>query len=166
VRSIAIYVEGGGDTVQQKAELRTGFDELLKSQKNAARARRLGWKLVPSGGRGQTYNAFINALQHADQDALVVLLVDSEAPLPPEIDGEDQQNSLDRRKHLTERDSWELKKTPPQQIHLMVQCMEAWIVSDPETLAAYYGKNFQKNCLPVRANLEDEPKVAIYDKLQ
>ena len=34
---IAIYVEGGGDTAQQKAELRNGFDELLNSQKQAAR---------------------------------------------------------------------------------------------------------------------------------
>ena len=39
---IAIYLEGGGDTAQQKAELRTGMDALLEPQKRAARVKGLG----------------------------------------------------------------------------------------------------------------------------
>jgi hypothetical protein len=37
--SIALYVEGGGDSGAGRAALRQGFDELLAPQKNAARAR-------------------------------------------------------------------------------------------------------------------------------
>jgi hypothetical protein len=74
VKQIAVYVEGGGDTAQQKAELRIGFDALLQVQKQAARAKSLRWKLVPSGGRDQAYRAFRNAIDHADDETLVVLL--------------------------------------------------------------------------------------------
>jgi len=49
--------EGGGDTAQQKAELRTGLDQLLDAQKKEARAKRLRWKLVPSGGRDSSFTA-------------------------------------------------------------------------------------------------------------
>lgn len=52
-----------------------------------------------------------------------------------------------------------------QRIHLMVQCMEAWIVADPEALASFYGQYFKANALPVRQNLEEEPKQDLYDKL-
>lgn len=50
-------------------------------------------------------------------------------------------------------------------IHLMVQCMEAWIVADPEALAAFYDQYFKANALPARQNLEEEPKQDLYDKL-
>ena len=51
---IAIYIEGGGDSSSGKAQLRMGFDALLHPQKNAARARKMGWKLVLCGGRNAT----------------------------------------------------------------------------------------------------------------
>jgi len=37
---IAIYAEGGGDTAQQKADLRRGFDGLLKNVKLKAQEKR------------------------------------------------------------------------------------------------------------------------------
>lgn len=61
MKGIAIYVEGGGDSAQQKAELRQGLDALLHEQKQAARDKRLGWKTIPGGGRQQTFDAFRNA---------------------------------------------------------------------------------------------------------
>ena len=59
MKEIAIYFEGGGDTAQQKVELRTGLGRLLDAQKTAAR-QGLGWKLIPSGGRQRAYDALIN----------------------------------------------------------------------------------------------------------
>lgn len=164
MKDIAIYVEGGGDTVQQKAELRTGLDALLGSQKASARAKRLGWRLAPSGGRQAAFDAFQAALVRADQQTLLVLLVDSES----ELKGDTQDDVADakaRVAHLTARDRWDLKGVDPCQVHLMVQCMEAWIVSDPDALERYYGKNFHAKKLPARPILEDEPKDELNAKL-
>lgn len=160
---IAIYVEGGGDTSEQKAELRLGFDSLLAEPKSRARVKRLGWKLVCAGGRRSAYEAFLNALQ-VNPNAINVLLVDSEAATSAES-GDDVPDARDRVAHLAKRDGWNLGAASADRIHLMVQCMEAWIVADPDTLAAYYGQGFARNALPARQNLEEEPKVDVYDKL-
>ena len=68
-------------------------------------------------------------------------------------------DALVRRDHLVNRDNWDSENIPPEHIHLMVRCMEAWIVSDPEELAKLLpDRAFHANALPTRANLEDEPK--------
>jgi Domain of unknown function (DUF4276) len=165
MKEIAIYVEGGGDTAHQKAELRIGFDELLSVQKQSARNKRLGWKLVPSGSRNNACKAFTNAIRRANSKTLCVLLVDSEESIVVETKENPDLNAQIRKMHLSQRDGWNLDDAEPQQIHLMVQCMEAWIISDPDALARYYGKDFHPNSLPTRANLEEEPKSEVYGKL-
>jgi len=164
--SFAIYVEGGGDNTHQKAELRIGLDTLLKTLKEAARKKRIGWKLVPCGGRNAAYDAFISSLR-TDPATISVLLVDSEESVPAEISNDEIGNARGRVAHLTHRpqDRWDLTEADPERIHLMVQCMEAWIVADPDALAQFYGQRFARNVLPTRQNLEDEPKPDIYDKL-
>ena len=160
---IAIYVEGGGDMTHQKAELRQGLDSLLDGVKSKARAKRLGWKLVCAGGRQAAYDAFINALR-TNGDAINVLLVDSESPIAAES-GDDARDARDRVAHLAARDGWDLAAASAERIHLMVQCMEAWVVADVDALVKYYGQGFARNVLPARQNLEEEPKLDVYDKL-
>ena len=160
---IAIYVEGGGDMTHQKAELRQGIDALLREVKSQARAKRLRWKLVCAGGRRSAYDAFINALR-MKPEAINVLVVDSESSIVAET-GDPIRDARERVAHLTTRDGWDLAAASSERIHLMVQCMEAWIVADSDALAAYYGQGFARNVLPVRPNLEDEPKRDVYDKL-
>ena len=52
-----------------------------------------------------------------------------------------------------------------EQIHLMVQTMETWIVADSEALIKYYGQGFRANVLPVREDLEKEDKTTVADAL-
>jgi hypothetical protein len=164
MNGIAIYVEGGGDYTHHKADLRRGFDALLRTQKDSARLRSLRWKLVSCGGRNAAYDAFINALRLSDADTANVLLVDSEDGLPSET-ADMSRNAQERVAHLSRRDGWDLTASVPESIHLMVRCMEAWIVSDADALAQFYGKGFVRKALPTRLNLEDEPKPDIYNKL-
>ena len=48
----------------------------------------------------------------------------------------------------------------------MVQCMEAWIVADPDTLESFFKQKFKKDSLPKRPNLEDVPKADLYETLK
>ncbi|MEW6218794.1 MAG: DUF4276 family protein [Thermodesulfobacteriota bacterium] len=68
-------------------------------------------------------------------------------------------------RHLAARDGWDLAGTPVERVHLMVQCMEAWIVADPVALEGFSMQGFRKRVLPARPNLEEEPKADLYDKL-
>jgi hypothetical protein len=154
---VTIYMEGGGDSKDQKAQLRQGMSQFLAALKDKARAKNWSWKLTPCGGRRAAYEAFLNARRSPADGELIVLLVDSEAPV----------TTASRAAHLRERpgDGWDLKGVPEAHIHLMVQAMEAWIVADPDTLTTYYGQNFLRNALPTRANLEEEPKADCAKKL-
>jgi hypothetical protein len=156
VTGVAIYVEGGGDSRDSRAQLRQGFDALLEPQKTAARARRLHWKIVLCGGRNATFDAFQRATVTAGSE-VVALLVDAEGPVA-------NATPAGRVAHLTERDGWDLEAASAERVHLMTQCMEAWIVADVETLAAFYGQHF-RSVLPRRNVLDDEPKASVYAAL-
>ena len=115
MKSIKIYVEGGGDTVAQQAQIRNGMEELLKIQKELAQEKRIKWKLIPRGGRDQTFEAFNNAFRQADDETLVVLLVDSEEAISPEVNDDPDRNAKMRKDFLLHRDaSWDLKGIPPR----------------------------------------------------
>ena len=155
---VAIYVEGGGDGPGGKAELRQGFDALLAPQKTAARARSLRWKLVLCGGRNATFDAFQHAARAAGSE-IVALLVDAE-------DAVANSTPEGRVGHLAARDGWNLASITAERVHLMTQCMEAWIVADAEALAAFYGQHCHARSLPRRNKLDDEPKATIYAALE
>ena len=44
--------------------------------------------------------------------------------------------------------------------------MEAWIAADPDALQEFYRRDFKRDSLPKRPNLEDEPKSDLYEKLK
>lgn len=159
MKSIAIFIEGGGATASTGQDsLREGFDALLKPQKAAARHKRLRWQLGLYGSRNQTFKAFRNAILENRVD-LAVLLVDSEGPVA-------DSTPSGRIAHLKGRDSWDFESVDPSRVHLMTQCMEAWIVADPDKLEEYYGLGFKKNALPRRPVLDEEPKASLYSSLE
>ena len=62
---VTIYMEGGGDFKDQKAQLRQGMDQFLATLKDKARAQNWKWKLTPCGGRREAYEAFLNARRNS-----------------------------------------------------------------------------------------------------
>lgn len=82
VNEIRIYAEGGGDKADTKARIREGLSVFLDPIRHAAREKRIRWRVIACGGRGQAYDAFVSAVrQHPD--AHNILLVDSEGAVHP-----------------------------------------------------------------------------------
>jgi hypothetical protein len=173
VTEIAVYVEGGGDRVALQEELRRGFDALFVKERSKAREKRGSLRFICCGGRDEAYKAFKNALA-VNRERINALLVDSESAIPPvpadvSKDGVVRVALLRKKEGVGVRgqgDGWELSDDLAARVHLMVQCMEAWIVSDPDALEGFYKEKFKKNSLPKRDDLEEEPKADLYAKLK
>ena len=142
-------MEGGGSGADTKAALRQGTDALLGSLKQAARNKKMRWKLVPCGSRGEAFRRFRHAARNTG-GAIVLLLVDAEGPVAMEPGG-----------HLKARDGWDMADVGAGSVYLMVQTMEAWIVADAEALSQYYGRGFRAGLLPKAADLESVAKSEI-----
>jgi hypothetical protein len=154
VKEIRIYVEGGGDA-NSKARLRIAFGRFLAPLHDAAREKRIGWRVIACGSRSDTFTSFRIDLPRY-RDALMLLLVDAEGPLtgtPSE--------------HVTQKDgaARDLAGVPDEQIHLMVEAMEAWIAADSPALSRYYGQGFQTSALPRHKNIEKVSKQDLFAAL-
>ena len=154
VKEIRVYVEGGGDK-DSKADLRRAFSNFLGSLRDEARRRRIGWSVIACGSRSDAFTNFRVALEQ-HKNALNLLLVDSEGPV-----------SRTPREHLIARDgdAGYLASVSETQCHLMVQAMEAWIIADPEALAAFYGQGFAANALPKTKDIEQIAKETLVPSL-
>lgn len=140
---IRIYVEGGGRDHASKRQIRTGFNRFFQPLRDLARGR---IEIIPCGPRSAAFENFKAALKRHPA-AFNVLLVDAEAPI-----------TKGPWQHLHLRDGWKIQNLPEGHCHLMVQTIEAWLIADPETLAAFYGQGFRRNALPRRQDVEAIPK--------
>lgn len=164
---VKLYVEGGGDASALKTACREGFSRFLGKAGLAGRMPRV----VACGSRADAYDSFCTALRSGEA---AMLLVDSEEPVLPEAQPRDASRREDRDHwqpwlHLKQRqgDGWD-KPTGSEdlQCHMMVQCMEAWLLADRETLKAFFGQGFKEKALPAAANpVERVSKQQIYDAL-
>ncbi|MDE2977561.1 MAG: DUF4276 family protein [Acidobacteriota bacterium] len=156
MRGVRLFVEGGGDTRGGSRALRTGFQGFLGEIREQARAKRIRWNLVMCGSRREAYESFLRETPSSDE--FTVLLVDSEAKV-----------SKAPRAHLAARpgDKWTSShQALDDQVHLMVQTMETWLIADAEALGTYYGSHFNRNALPSRQNLEEVPKEEVSSALE
>lgn len=158
-KSIAIYIEGGGDTAQTLTPFRTGMSAFLKPVVEVVRQKRIRWRVIPCGGRKQAYDAFVDALEK-EPEVFNVLLVDSEDPVAI---------TVAPWRHLGTRrgDGW---AKPPRaddtHCHMMVACMEAWFLADPAGLRKHFGGNFDSGKLPAANQAETQTKSDIDNALK
>lgn len=154
MRAIHIYVEGGGPTNRTQSPLREGFDGFFSELKSLAKSRDVFLRFVFAGSRKEAFEDFQTS-RRTNPERINLLLVDSESAVLslPCV-------------HLKQRDGWALDGVDEEHVHLMAQCMEAWLLADPEAMAEYYNQGFNANALPVRINLEEEPKTQISAALE
>ena len=159
VAGIAIYVEGGGDTEATLSPFRKGMSEFFRRAREAVRARRITWRVIVCGGRQQAYEAFCDALAN-EASVFNVLLVDAEEPVAI---------TAAPWKHLHDRpgDRW---VQPPRadgaRCQMMVACMEAWFLADPDGLSRHFKHHFDRRKLPRPEQAETRTVAQITDALK
>jgi hypothetical protein len=146
--SVHVYVKGGGPAHggDLAGECRKGFSALFEK----AIGRRVG--ITACGGRNQTYDAFATAVRQGKYD-LAILLVDSEEVVV----------AKDAWTHLQQRDRWPPLDAPA---HLMVVCMEAWLLADHDALRAHFGNAFDDRKIPKWPKLWAVDRHTLLDKLE
>lgn len=154
MKGLRIYIEGGGDWQPQRRILRTGFQEFLRPLRDEARKHQCRWDVILCGGRQDAYRDYLTALRK-HPDVINILLVDAESP----VTGLPWQ-------HLNRRDHWSDPGVGDYCCHLMVQTVEAWLVADPDALAAYYGQGFNRSALPTNPDVEAIPKADLLTALE
>ena len=155
---VAIYLEGGGPTQKTQDLIRRGFTTFLWPVVQAARMCGGYVRPVVCGGRRQAYDYFCDALVKSP-DVCNMLLVDSEDPV----------TALSPWTHLLNRpgDGWiRPASADDTSCHLMVVCMEAWFLADPEGMKKHFGGNFDPGKLPPANQAETRTKAAINDALK
>jgi len=116
-------------------------------------------RVVRCGGRQQAYEKFRTSHENAGGDDFPILLVDSEAPVV--------ESSPWEHVRLRPGDGWARPQGASEdQIHLMVQAMEAWFHADKDTLREYYGQAFRTAGLSQRPDIENIPKADLFAGLQ
>ncbi len=159
VKSIAIYIEGGGDTANTKSFLREGYSAFLDSVRELARKKAIRWQLVICGGRSQTYAAFVDAVKQ-EPEVFNVLLVDSEYPVAISVSPWAHLNN-------PKQDGWDKPKDVDDlRCQMMVACMEAWFLADLAALKRHFGGNFDAEKLPAANLAESRTKDNIHDALR
>jgi hypothetical protein len=148
-----LFVEGGGDHNEAlKTECRRAFSKLLERAGLGGGMPRV----IPCGGRKRAFDQFCTAIRSGGPS---LLLVDSEAPVTAASPWE----------HVATRegDGWAKPVgAADEQLHLMVQCMESWLLADREALGAFFGAGFREKALPDQANdIEKIGKDDLFEKL-
>lgn len=152
---VRIYVEGGpkGTHADGLRRFKNGFKQHL-----ARLDPRLNTLDVsPCGSTEETIRDFARAVREHKLDCIVALLVDADAPVTAQTPAIHLQSKLDSA------------RVPPDargNIFLMVQCMEAWLVTDAGALKLCFGNDLREKSLPKNQNIEEVPKKSVLEALE
>ena len=153
VTSIAIHLEGGGNSEATIAPFRQGMSTFLLPLVTAARRRGIRWRINPYGGRSQAFRYFRNAMK-TEPDVFHILLVDAEEAV-----------TRTPWEHLKQRvgDEWVAPQgATEEQCQLMIVTMETWFLADPDAVKEFFKhtKGFDKDAIPAPPPLPTPPKPA------
>ena len=150
---VKIYVEGGGEGRVLKTECKKGFSQLLQK----CLINRKMPEIHPGGSRNNTYELFKTSLLVNEPHTCSILLVDSEDPV----------STTDFWTHLQIRDGWERPNgASDEQVHLMITCMESWIMADHDGIISFFGSRTRRNALLPLHNLEQRHRHDVQDSLE
>ena len=150
---VKIYVEGGAPGGLDR-ECRRGFGKFLERAGLRGRMPRI----IACGSRDGAHDRFCTAQRNAHANEFIILLVDSEEGI---------EEGVGPWGFLRNRDGWDKPDgTSDDNAHLMVQCMEAWFLADRDALAQFFGDGFNANPLPNRPDVENIPKLDLYNALR
>lgn len=156
-----LFVEGGGDNNPSLAtECRKGFSKFITQAGICNRP-----KIIACGSRITAFKDYCTALKKGEP---AMLLVDSEALIDTPLE-QGAPETWQPWMHLKQRpgDEWtKPENADDSDCHLMVQCMEYWILADRETLAGFYGNGFKEKALPPTLPLEKATKSAVVSGLK
>jgi hypothetical protein len=153
--TIKLYVEGGGDDNDAlRTACREGFRKLLGKAGLGGRMPRV----VACGSRAEAFKKFCIAVRGAGPGEFMCLLVDSE-------DRVEDDSSPWAFLRTRQADQWaQPVRTSDENAHLMVQCMEAWFLADPEAVECFF--RLDPNALPRRTQPERIPKRDVFTALK
>ena len=152
--TVKVYVEGGGDGRELRARCRRGFSSFFEKADLIGRMPRV----IACGGRQSAFAKFLAALASGNERDFIVLLVYSEDPV-----AEGSGPWL----HLMNRDGWDKPDdATDENVHLMVQCMEAWFLADKGQLAVFFGRGFNRNALPGHRDIKEIAKADVLQGLK
>lgn len=142
---VVLYVEGGGSGAHSNAlqsELRRSFGTFF-SQTSLGERRRP--KVVACGSREQAFDCFKIALSEGKN---ALLLVDSEEPVVSAAMSGEDSSAWRPWLHLKQQAGWSKPKAAKEcDVHLMVQCMESWLLCDLPALVKFYEPGFKSPVL-------------------
>ena len=147
-----MYIEGGGDA-QGRIALRKGFRQFFSNELKEKAAQ---LQLILCGSQVDACEDFVQALE-SHPEAFNLLLIDADGPVNQPL-----QDFINLRKHSKHKGH----SIDENQIHLMVQLMEAWLVADLNALKTYYGQEFKASATLKKSNVEQIEKTALIKSLQ
>lgn len=151
---VRIYVEGGpkgadADGVRNfRRSFKKYFQRLDQSLKTI--------DVISYGSTEQTIKSYAEGVRRFSSGCALALLVDSDTTVIADSPATHLQSKLD---------SARVPQNARANIFLMVQCMEAWLVTDASVLQECFGNKLRASALPANRDIEAVSKKDIFDAL-